>query len=224
MTNNFQRILEKQTIEASAPCRIDMGGTLDIRTFYYQLRHLSPCTFNIAVDLRTRVRLLPYCDGRIRISSKGTVDELKFSSINISSLGTDVDHFVMVISERPAEKITCTIKKIIELGGDGILLKGDISKFKDVEKIINLILENKNQIDILVNNAGIYYRNSFENISNEIWEKVISTNLTGSFYLCRKVIPFMKPFSRIMFISSQAILTKTGDNLQVNNESNNSHY
>jgi D-glycero-alpha-D-manno-heptose-7-phosphate kinase len=71
MTNNFQHILEKKPIEASAPCRIDMGGTLDIRTFYYPLRHLSPCTFNIAVDLRTRVRLLPYHDDLIKISSKG---------------------------------------------------------------------------------------------------------------------------------------------------------
>ena len=71
MSNNFQRILEKKPIEASAPCRIDMGGTLDIRTFYYPLRHLSPCTFNIAVGLRTRVRLLPYHGDRIKISSKG---------------------------------------------------------------------------------------------------------------------------------------------------------
>jgi D-glycero-alpha-D-manno-heptose-7-phosphate kinase len=71
MPNKFQRILEKKPIEASAPCRIDMGGTLDIRTFYYPLRHLSPCTFNIAVGLRTRVRLLPYHNQRIKISSKG---------------------------------------------------------------------------------------------------------------------------------------------------------
>jgi D-glycero-alpha-D-manno-heptose-7-phosphate kinase len=71
MHNKFQRILEKAPIEASAPCRIDMGGTLDIRTFYYTLRHLSPCTFNIAVGLRTRVRLLPHHNDRIKISSRG---------------------------------------------------------------------------------------------------------------------------------------------------------
>ena len=71
MTNKFQRILEKKPIEASAPCRIDMGGTLDIRTFYYALRRLSPCTFNIAVALRTRVRLLPHHNDRVKISSRG---------------------------------------------------------------------------------------------------------------------------------------------------------
>ncbi len=48
-----------------------MGGTLDISTFYYPLRHLSPLTVNIAVNLRTRVRLFPYDQGIVKISSKG---------------------------------------------------------------------------------------------------------------------------------------------------------
>lgn len=51
-----------------------MGGTLDIPTFYYPLRHLDPCTFNIALGLRTRVRLLPYTKGVIKISSRGFKD------------------------------------------------------------------------------------------------------------------------------------------------------
>ena len=45
----FHDILESRPIEASAPCRIDMGGTLDISTFYLPLRHLYPCTLNIAI-------------------------------------------------------------------------------------------------------------------------------------------------------------------------------
>ncbi len=71
MVNVFSKILESEPIEASAPCRIDMGGTLDISTFSYPLRHLAPCTFNIALGLRTRVRLQPYSRGRIKISSRG---------------------------------------------------------------------------------------------------------------------------------------------------------
>ena len=74
MEKKLRKLLETAPIEASAPCRIDMGGTLDIPTFYYPLRHLSPCTFNIALALRTRVRLLPYTRGRIKISSRGFKD------------------------------------------------------------------------------------------------------------------------------------------------------
>ena len=74
MDNKLRKTLESRPIEASAPCRIDMGGTLDIPTFYYPLRHLNPCTFNIALALRTRVRLRPYNPGVIKISSRGFKD------------------------------------------------------------------------------------------------------------------------------------------------------
>jgi len=70
----MRNIIESHQIEASAPCRIDMGGTLDISTFYYPLRHLYPCTVNIAINLRTTVRLSPYDKGMIKVSSKGFKD------------------------------------------------------------------------------------------------------------------------------------------------------
>ena len=74
MSNKLRKLLETQPIEASAPCRIDMGGTLDIPIFYYPLRYLSPCTFNIALEHRTRVRLLPYTGNLVKISSAGFED------------------------------------------------------------------------------------------------------------------------------------------------------
>jgi D-glycero-alpha-D-manno-heptose-7-phosphate kinase len=69
--NDLRKRLEARPIEGSAACRIDCGGTLDIKTFYYPLRHLSPCTFNIALDMKTRVRLLPNRSGLVRVSSRG---------------------------------------------------------------------------------------------------------------------------------------------------------
>jgi len=48
-----------------------MGGTLDITTFIYPLNHLRPCTFNLALDLRTRVTLYPYHKNMVKVSSKG---------------------------------------------------------------------------------------------------------------------------------------------------------
>lgn len=83
-SDKIRNILESKEIATSAPCRIDMGGTLDISTFYYPLHHLNPCTFNMAIGLRTRVRLLPYDKGIIKVSSKGfesaeyPIDEVPF--------------------------------------------------------------------------------------------------------------------------------------------------
>ncbi len=71
---SIRDLLSQDVVEASAPCRIDMGGTLDLSTFYLPLHHLGPCTFNIALDMRTRVRILPFDRGKIKISSLGFDD------------------------------------------------------------------------------------------------------------------------------------------------------
>ena len=67
-------ILEAHPVCASAPCRIDFGGTLDISSFHYPLRHLAPSTVNIALDRRTTVSLRPAADHRVQISSAGFAD------------------------------------------------------------------------------------------------------------------------------------------------------
>ena len=68
---NLEKKLEHQQILASVPCRVDFGGTLDISTIYLALHHLSPSTFNIALDLRTSVCLSPWQKGSVKISSRG---------------------------------------------------------------------------------------------------------------------------------------------------------
>ena len=77
--STIHSVLEQESIEASAPCRIDMGGTLDLSTFFLPLHHLQPCTFNAALDLRTTVRLRSHTKGRIKISSRG------FDSLEVKS-------------------------------------------------------------------------------------------------------------------------------------------
>ncbi len=70
-TEMLKGVLENETIAASAPCRVDMGGTIDLSTFYHPLRHLSPCTFNLAVDLKTTATLFPHDRGKVKITSRG---------------------------------------------------------------------------------------------------------------------------------------------------------
>lgn len=71
---NLAPILDNRPITASAPCRVDIGGTLDISSFHYPLRHRKPATVNLALDLRTEVQLQANSDGRIRIASAGFHD------------------------------------------------------------------------------------------------------------------------------------------------------
>ncbi len=68
---NLHDRLQDNPVTASAPCRVDFGGTLDIGVFFLGLANQRPATFNMALDMRTQVRLLPHTPGKIKISSRG---------------------------------------------------------------------------------------------------------------------------------------------------------
>ena len=74
MFSSGRKILESHRIEASAPCRVDSGGTWDIRSMALPMQAIEPVTLNIALSLRTRVALLPFEDGRVKVSSEGFPD------------------------------------------------------------------------------------------------------------------------------------------------------
>jgi D-glycero-alpha-D-manno-heptose-7-phosphate kinase len=65
----IKELLEKNPIKTSAPCRIDSGGTWDIKALALPLEGVEPVTLNIAINLRTYVTLLPYRSGWVKISS-----------------------------------------------------------------------------------------------------------------------------------------------------------
>jgi D-glycero-alpha-D-manno-heptose-7-phosphate kinase len=66
-----RKILEQTPVKASAPCRIDSGGTWDIKALALPLERIGPTTVNMALSLRTSVELRPFNDGWIRIISDG---------------------------------------------------------------------------------------------------------------------------------------------------------
>ncbi len=97
MSYSVQSLLAKHPVEASAPCRIDSGGTWDIKSMALPFESLRPVTLNICLDLRTSVILSPYENGRIKISSRGfsragdfDKDELRF--------GPPFGHFFAALS------------------------------------------------------------------------------------------------------------------------------
>lgn len=76
-----KEFLQQRPVTSSAPCRIDMGGTLDLSIFYLPMHHLDPCTFNAALDLRTRIRLEAHANDKLLVTSRG-----------FDSLEVDLDH------------------------------------------------------------------------------------------------------------------------------------
>ncbi len=91
MTNhvpiNVRELLLKNPVITSAPCRIDSGGTWDIKAMALPMEHISPITINIALDLRTKVILGPYKDGMVQVSSEGFSEIETYPLDNISFMG-----------------------------------------------------------------------------------------------------------------------------------------
>lgn len=66
---SIRNILEKQPVKVSAPCRLDLGGTWDLKAFALPYEWIKPSTVNIALNLRTHVSLVPYQDNKIKITN-----------------------------------------------------------------------------------------------------------------------------------------------------------
>jgi 3-oxoacyl-[acyl-carrier protein] reductase len=91
----------------------------------------------------------------------------------------------------------------------------DVSKSADVERVVDEAIGDFENIDVLVNNAGIVRNNAAVMMTDEEWQAVIDTNLSGPFFMIRS---FLMHFlsnrkGRIINISS---LAQDGCSGQVN--------
>lgn len=88
----------------------------------------------------------------------------------------------------------------------------DVSRSDSVEEAGDSILDDFGRIDAIVSNAGINRPNLLVHMSDEDWHDVVSTNLTGAFYVARHFLPSMvaQRFGRLILISSLAHRGITG--------------
>ncbi len=79
-----------------------------------------------------------------------------------------------------------TKKELDELGSKSLALQIDISRRKDVEKLMQAATNAFGKIDILVNCAGVWIPGqTLIECTDENWDKVIDTNLKGTFLCCQ---------------------------------------
>jgi NAD(P)-dependent dehydrogenase (short-subunit alcohol dehydrogenase family) len=80
----------------------------------------------------------------------------------------------------------------------------DVSREEDVAALERAVIERFGRVDILINNAGVNVRKNLTEFTLEEWNRVIGTNLTGAFLMCRAFVPHMKGkgWGRIVNITS----------------------
>ena len=93
---------------------------------------------------------------------------------------------------------------ISENGGEAIAIQADVSDVDQVSEMVEKVQDMWEAVDILVNNAGIIDDGLLVRMSDRAWERVIDTNLNGTFYCTRAVLRAMirKRWGRIINIGS----------------------
>ena len=121
-------------------------------------------------------------------------------AIKLSEKGFNVA-ITYLSNEKAAKEV---VEEIEKNNVKALAIKADVSKEKDVEKIMEIINNEFKTIDVLVNNAGITRDNLLLRMKTEDWDKVIDTNLR-SVYLCTKAVVrnmMKKKYGKIINITS----------------------
>jgi NAD(P)-dependent dehydrogenase (short-subunit alcohol dehydrogenase family) len=90
------------------------------------------------------------------------------------------------INRQGAEAVAAELE---QAGAQSLACQADVSKVDPVEQLKDEALHRFGRIDILVNNAGIYPVCPITEMTAEVWDRVIDTNLGGNFLCSRAVVP-----------------------------------
>jgi NAD(P)-dependent dehydrogenase (short-subunit alcohol dehydrogenase family) len=85
-----------------------------------------------------------------------------------------------------------TLRQIHEEGGEGMFLKADIGKATDVQQSVCKAARQYGNIDILFANAAVQINKPLEETTEDDWNRMLSTNLTGTFLCCKEVASYMR--------------------------------
>jgi 3-oxoacyl-[acyl-carrier protein] reductase len=110
------------------------------------------------------------------------------------------------VDERPAREMA------EQVGQGALALVCDVTRREDVEAAVRRAVEAFGRLDILVCSAGITRDNLIHKMTDEDWQSVIATHLTGSFLACQAAQRVMVPqrYGKIVLLSSTSALGNRG--------------
>ncbi|MFN0277471.1 MAG: SDR family NAD(P)-dependent oxidoreductase [Pyrinomonadaceae bacterium] len=97
-----------------------------------------------------------------------------------------------------------TVELCKSKGVDAIAVQADVSEFSGAQEIAKQTIEKFGRIDLLVCNAGVWDGAPIEDMSEEVWNKVINTNLKSAWATTKACVPAMKKreLAAIVMVSS----------------------
>jgi 3-oxoacyl-[acyl-carrier protein] reductase len=101
-----------------------------------------------------------------------------------------------------AEEVVTAIKAA---GGNAIAIKADVANTAEVEQLFKTTLDTFGRIDVVVHTAGIMPMSNIADGNLEVFDKVIATNLRGSFIVMSQAAKHVSEGGRILAFSSSVL-------------------
>lgn len=110
----------------------------------------------------------------------------------------------IVVNYRTDESAAAeTVEAVRERGGDAVSVQADVSDPTAADRLVEEAVSTFGSLDAVVNNAGITRPNQLTDTTDEDWEAVIGTNLSGAFRVSRAAAPHLREAGGdIVFVSS----------------------
>jgi len=120
--------------------------------------------------------------GRVAIITGGGAGLGRQMAEGLAEMGANV-----VLCARKKERCEQAATEIARLGVKTLALACDVKNPATVQEVVDTTVKEFGRIDILINNAGVSWGAPVEDMTLEQWNKVIETNLTGTF-LCSQAV------------------------------------
>jgi 3-oxoacyl-[acyl-carrier protein] reductase len=125
---------------------------------------------------------------------------------------------VIVNYSRSKQDADDTVNTIQAAGGTALAVPADVSQRAQAEALMGAAIAGFGRLDYLINNAGWSKRvphQQMDELTDEIWDRVFSTNLRGAFYCVRAAAPLLKKQqgAAIVNIASVAALMGQGSSM-----------
>jgi len=88
------------------------------------------------------------------------------------------------------QEVACDIKQ--RTGTDILTVQADFTVPQDIERFVAETVRHFGGVDILVNSVGSSTFGSFDQVSNEAWEKDVNLKLLGTVRACRAILPHLR--------------------------------
>ncbi len=97
-------------------------------------------------------------------------------------------------------------RAVERFGVEALAVRADVAQKEDANQLVQACMERFGRLDYLICNAGLWEGAAVDQMSEELWERVISVNLQGTWAVCRASVPHMKRQGggQIVIVSSTA--------------------